>query len=167
MTTAGQSERPKRMLVIDDNKGWCEIVGVMANSLGYSVEAVGSPDEAYMKLAQAQQEGSPFRLAIVDMRFEIGDYNVSLGKDVIKTIKDNYPQTACILSSGEKLTPGDVLDLRDDYGLDYCLPKVDIERDKLISIRLPADSVPWPSSEGARSTTCPSTYAVATMWLPL
>jgi CheY-like chemotaxis protein len=131
MTTAGQPERPKRMLVIDDNKGWCEIVGVMANSLGYSVEAVGSPDEAYVKLAQAQQEGFPFRLAIVDMRFEIGDYNVSLGKDVIKTIKDNYPQTACILSSGEKLTPGDVLDLRDDYGLDYCLPKVDIERDKL------------------------------------
>lgn|GEM_PF-2374277 len=131
MLTREQSKNTKKIIVIDDNQAWCEIVKTMAGSIGYVVESVGTPEDAYIKIKRADQEGIPFRVAIVDMRFEVGEYNVSLGRDVIKTIKDNYPQIACILSSGEKLSPGSVLDLRDDYGLDYYLPKTDIERDAL------------------------------------
>jgi CheY-like chemotaxis protein len=131
MATTKQSEKAKRIILIDDNKDWCEIVRRMGKNLGYIVESVSNPEDAYTRIDEAHKEGYPFWVAIVDMRFEIGEYNISLGRDVIKTIKDNYPQMACILSSGEKLSPGSVLDLRDDYGLDYYLPKTDIERDAL------------------------------------
>jgi hypothetical protein len=65
------------------------------------------------------------------MRFEFGKIEISLGRDVIKLIKDNYPEIACVLSSGENFSPNDVLDLRDYYGLDYYLAKTDIDRDAL------------------------------------
>jgi len=131
MTATEQSEIAKKIILIDDNKEWCEIIKRMGKNLGYIVEPVNNPEDAYARIEQAHKDGFPFWVAIVDMRFEIGEYNISLGRDVIKTIKDNYPQIACILSSGEKLSPGSVLDLRDDYGLDYYLPKTDIERDAL------------------------------------
>jgi len=131
MTAMEQPDKEKRIIVIDDNPDWCEVVRRMAKGLEYNVDSAGDPDEAYAKMEKAKLEGSPYRLAIVDMRFEIGEYKISLGRDVIRTIKDKYPQTACILSSGETHSPKDVLDLRDDYGLDYYLPKIDIERDAL------------------------------------
>lgn len=131
MNITGQLETPKRIIVIDDNEKWCEIVKVMAKNLGYHVESVGSPGDAYRCMDKAVKEGFPFRVAIVDMRFEMEEFEVSLGRDVIKTIKDNFPQTACILSSAENFKPKDVLDLRDDYGLDYYLAKTDINRDEL------------------------------------
>jgi CheY-like chemotaxis protein len=126
-----QPENEKRMIVIDDNQSWCDVVRKMGKGLGYNVDSVNTPEDAYELIEKARNEGVPFRLAIVDMRFEIGSYNISLGRDVIKTIKDYYPEMACILSSGEKLSPSDVLDLRDDYDLDYYLAKTDIERDAL------------------------------------
>ena len=131
MSTIEQPEKENRMIVIDDDQAWCEIVRKMARGLGYSVESVNNPEDAYALIEKARNERVPFRLAIVDMRFEIGKYDISLGRDVIKTIKDCYPEMACVLSSGEKLSPSDVLDLRDDYGLDYYLAKTDIERDAL------------------------------------
>ena len=131
MNTTGQLETPKRIIVIDDNEKWCEIVKIMATNLGYRVDFVGNPTDAYKLMEKAVKEGAPFRIAVVDMRFEMDEFEVSLGRDVIKTIKDNFPQTACILSSGENFKPKDILDLRDDYGLDYYLAKTDINRDEL------------------------------------
>lgn len=131
MPTIEPPEHEKRMIVIDDNQSWCDIVRKMAKGLGYNVDSVNNPEDAYELIEKARNDGAPFRLAVVDMRFEIGSYNISLGRDVIKTIKDYYPEMACILSSGEKLSPSDVLDLRDDYDLDYYLAKTDIERDAL------------------------------------
>lgn len=131
MGVSDQLESTKKIIVIDDNSDWCDIVKRMAGNLGYQVETVSNPEEAYVKIERSNQEGSLFRVAIVDMRFEQGGFDISLGRDVIKWIKDNYPQVACILSSAEKLSPGNVLDLRDDYSLDYYLPKTDIERDAL------------------------------------
>lgn len=131
MSAIKRSDREKRILVIDDNPDWCNVVKMMAESLGYAVETAGSPEAAYTNMEKASKEGMPFQLAIVDVRFEIGDIEISVGREIIKTIKENYSQTACILSSGQSFSPQDVLDLRDHYGLDYYLPKIDIDRDTL------------------------------------
>jgi hypothetical protein len=103
----------------------------MATRIGYKVDIVNTPEQAYALIEQADKSPSPFSIAIVDMRFEEGGYDISLGKDVINVIKENYPYIACILSSGEIFSPADVLDLRDYYYLDYYLPKTDLERDAL------------------------------------
>jgi len=120
-----------RLIIIDDNVDWCKIVKKMAVNIGYAVDVVNTPDQAYAKIEEADKSMSPFSIAIVDMRFEEGGYDVSLGKDVINVIKEYYPYIACVLSSGESFSPADVLDLRDNYGLDYFLPKTDLERDTL------------------------------------
>ena len=131
MTAMEQPGKGKRIIVIDDNQDWCDVVGKMAKGLGYAADSAGTPEDAYAKIEKAHKGGEPFRVAIVDMRFEVGKIEISLGRDVIKLIKDNYPEIACVLSSGETHSPKDVLDLRDDYGLDYYLAKTDIERDAL------------------------------------
>lgn len=132
MSTTVQPDKEKKIIVIDDNPDWCIAVNQWAAKLGYFVDSAGTPEDAYKKIARAQKDNAPFRIAIVDMRFEVDNIgNISLGRDVIKEIKDNYPYIACILSSGETHSPKDVLDLRDDYGLDYYLPKLEIDRDTL------------------------------------
>lgn len=117
-----------KIIIIDDDPDWCVLIKIMAQGLGHVVDSATTPEEAYIKIEQALGEGSPYQVAIVDMAFNIGVSNNSLGKEIMKTIKDNYPKTACILSSGQPLSPSDILDLRDEYGLDYYLVKNNAER---------------------------------------
>jgi len=126
-----ETTNKNKVIIIDDDHDWCNTVKTMCQALGYSAETSYSLEEAIVKIQNAQVENVLFSVAIVDMRFEVGHVKVRRGKEVIKFIKDNHPYIACIISSGEGLTPADVLDLRDDYGLDYCLPKDEIEVDTL------------------------------------
>ena len=117
-----------KIIIIDDDPDWCVLIKIMAQGLGHVLDSAVTPEDAYAKIEQAQMEGSPYQVAIVDMAFNIGVNNNSLGKEIMKTIKDQYPQIACILSSGQPLSPSDILDLRDEYGLDYYLVKNNAER---------------------------------------
>jgi len=128
MNVIRQSSNKIKIIIIDDDPDWCILIKMMAQGLGHVVDSAVTPEDAYAKIEHAQGEGSPYQVAIVDMAFNIGVRNNSLGKEIIKTIKDNYPQIACILSSGQPLSPSDILDLRDEYGLDYYLVKNNVER---------------------------------------
>lgn len=121
-----------KVIVIDDDHVWCDTVkDISTIALGYTVETSHSLEDAIVKIQEALTQNVPFSVAIVDMHFEVGKIQVRRGKEVIKHIKDNHPYIACIISSGIGLTPADVLDMRDDYGMDYCLPKEEIEVDTL------------------------------------
>jgi len=117
-----------KIIIIDDDPDWCTLINIMAQGLGYVLDSAITPEDAYAKIKQAQMEGSPYQVAIVDMAFNIGVNNNSLGKEIMRTIKDKYPQIACVLSSGQPFSPSDILDLRDEYGLDYYLVKHNAER---------------------------------------
>src|SRR6185295_1434563 len=51
--------------------------------------------------------------------------------NLIEEIKEHHPYMACVVASGEKVSPDAVLDLRDEHGLDYYLQKDRISREKI------------------------------------
>ncbi len=53
------------------------------------------------------------------MNFKSGDEEVLWGVYMIDYIKEHHPYIACVVASGEKALPDDVLDLRDEHQLDY------------------------------------------------
>ena len=131
MNSIRQSNNTIKIIIIDDDPDWCTLIKIMVQGLGHVIDAATTPEEAYAKIEQAQMDGSPYQVAIVDMAFNIGVSNNSLGKEIMRTIKDKHPQIACILSSGQPFSPSDILDLRDEYGLDYYLVKHNAERSTL------------------------------------
>ena len=112
---------PQKILIIDDDPLLQTLIGNMAEMLGYGWEAANSLQEAQQALKQADTRGQPFAVVTIDMKFEVGKDGVSMlmGKTILQQIKAQYPQTACIVISGAGLSAHEVLDLRDDYGLDY------------------------------------------------
>lgn len=120
-----------KVIIIDDNHDWCSTVKIMCQTLGYVADTSYNLEDAVVKIQNALTEDNPFSVAMVDMRFEVGAISVKRGKEVVKFIKESHPYIACIISSGAVLKPKEVLDLRDDYGVDYFLPKDEIEPDTL------------------------------------
>src|SRR4051794_26873182 len=122
-------ERTLRLIVIDDEPSWCTMFGHMARSLGHTLDAAHTPEEAKVIIQQAEAAHRPYAVAIVDLNFKIGKIALSRGQELIQYIKAHHPSTACIIASGQKVLPDSVLDLRDDYDLDYYVQKDRISLD--------------------------------------
>jgi len=133
-------ERNLRLIAIDDEHSWCTMLGHMARSLGHNLDAANSLEEAQVMVQQAEAAGRPYAVAIIDLNFRIGKIAMNRGQELIQYIKANHPSVACIVASGQKVLPDSVLDLRDDYDLDYYVQKdrisLDIFRKALRKARL-------------------------------
>jgi CheY-like chemotaxis protein len=112
-----------RLIVIDDNPTWCTILGHMVQSLGHSLDVAGTLEEAKVKISDAETADRRYAIAIIDMNFKVEGMELMRGQEVIEHIKTNHGYIACIVASGGMASPDYVLDLRDDYGLDYYVQK--------------------------------------------
>lgn len=121
-----------RILIVDDEVDWRNIISLMSNSLGYTPEVASTLNEATQKIQTAYQEGNPFNVVTLDVGFVVGHTSFQGGKQLLKQIKAQYADMACVMISGsEGITPDTVLDLRDEYGLDYYIQKDRLEPDLL------------------------------------
>lgn len=118
--------KPLRIIVIDDDPDWRKMLSDYTQLLGYDPDVADSLDDAKAKIGDAEKAGSAYSVALLDMNFEVGKTRIPVpqGKQVIKHIKAYHPYIACIMVSGStEVTPDFVLDLRDEYDLDYFLEK--------------------------------------------
>jgi DNA-binding NtrC family response regulator len=118
-------DKPLKILIIDDEPVWCESIGMCAELLGYMWESASSFEKAKIALKEAEEEGTPFSVATIDMAFEVGKRGTEtpLGKGILQYIKSKHPYIACIMVSGSPEVAHQVLDLRDDYELDSFISK--------------------------------------------
>lgn len=118
------ADRPHKILVIDDDQAWRNQIGIYAGQLKYNVETASSYEDAKSKLKEAEEEGTPFSVATIDMQFKVGEERTSTpcGEMILEHIKSEHPYVACIMISA-RTEADEVLDLRDDYDLDYYIPK--------------------------------------------
>lgn len=123
--TANPAEKPLKILIIDDEPDWCESIGICAELLGYMWESASSFEKAKTALKEAEEEGTPFSVATIDMAFEVGKRGTEtpLGKGILQYIKSKHPYVACIMVSGSPEVAHQILDLRDDYELDSFISK--------------------------------------------
>ena len=117
--------KPLKILIIDDEPDWCENIGTYAELLGHSWKSASSFEEAKIVIKKAEEDGTPFSVATIDMKFEVGKKGkeISLGTGILQYIKSNYPYIACIMVTASPEVADQSLDLRDDYELDYYISK--------------------------------------------
>lgn len=128
MTPAEQE--PIRVLIVDDDPDWRTTLCLTAEALGYTFDAVSTPEEAQLKLKSADDEHQPYSVAAIDMNFGIGTkIVVPRGKEIIRYLKKNHLHVACLVVTGVALSFDNVLDLRDEYDIDYLLQKDRIDLD--------------------------------------
>lgn len=123
--TIGPTAATIRLIAIDDDPEWCSLIEITAQSLGYLIDTAQSLEEAKLKIQEAEQKGMAYTVAIIDMNFEMGKKKIEFprGKEAVQYIKSHHASIACIMVSGSGVTPETVLDLRDDYDLDYYVQK--------------------------------------------
>ena len=128
-----RTARPHKVLIIDDEEIWRTNIRLFAKLLGYRSQAARSYEEVDAELRQAKEEGDPFSVATIDMRFKVGEGQTSspLGREILRYIKCAYPYVACIIVSGSGVPAHEILDLRDDDDLDYYVSKDRLDRDML------------------------------------
>lgn len=120
-----------RMLVIDDDEQWCKMLGHFVRSIGYTLDAAANFEEAQRMIGDAERVHRPYAIAIIDMNFKVGGFELVQGEEIVEYIKKNHPYMGCVVASVEKVLPDRVLDLRDHIGLDYYLQKDRISIDKV------------------------------------
>jgi DNA-binding NtrC family response regulator len=124
-----------RIIIIDDDQEWCTILSGLIRKLGYDSDLAHTVDEAKFRIAENDNDKArkPYLIAILDMNFETGKSNVEMprGKEMLEFIKNEHPYIACIMISGAGKDFDEILDLRDNYDLDYYLAKERVEIDKL------------------------------------
>ena len=146
------ANRQNKIIIIDDDREWCQVLGEMTSILGYNADKAHTLEEAQLRITEAEEKNVPYAIAILDMNFETGKSNieVSRGKEILKYIKGHYPHIACIMISGAGKDFDEILDLRDDYDLDYYLGKERVEIDKLSKALLKAKQRTNPLKNRAR-----------------
>ena len=124
------AERPRILIIDDDQKDRADI-GEYAESLGYQPKDACTVEDAKLRISEAEENKIPFTLATIDRNFETGQQKGGRfrEKSILRYIKSNYPYIACIMITGEPVRPDEVLDLRDDYDLDYYLEKARLDED--------------------------------------
>lgn len=118
--------RPLRIIIIDDEPDWQKTLEEYARFLEHRPDVSDSLVDAKIKISEAEIAGDPYSIALLDMNFEIGKTKIPVpqGTQIIKYIKTHHPYIACVMVSGSaEVTPDFVLDLRDEYDLDYFLEK--------------------------------------------
>lgn len=122
--TPPEATTPVKVLIVDDDPLFHKlIVPNIAKWGGYICQATADTDEAMRLIKAAEAENAPFSVVTIDMNFVVSNIEMPIGKTLIQDIKAEYPYIACIMVSGSGLSAHEVLDLRDDYGIDYYISK--------------------------------------------
>jgi DNA-binding NtrC family response regulator len=129
-----ESIKKRRIIIIDDEEDWGVMLKMMAESRGYIAEYVNKPQDAREKIKLAHDKGEPYLIATIDRKFKIGEKGIEIarGVEVLDFIKEHYEYIACIMVSGDSVSPEEILDLRDNHNLDYFLQKDRVEIDSLL-----------------------------------
>lgn len=112
-----------KILIIDDKSLFHSLIGANVELLGFNWQAAHTVDQALLTIKEAEVKQEPFAVVTIDLNFEIEENEMPVGKLILQQIKTKYPHIACIIISGSGLSPHEVLDLRDNYGLDYYISK--------------------------------------------
>lgn len=123
-----------KLLIIEDDPEWTGVVEMNAKMLGYMVQSAANMTQAQTLLKQAEASREPFDVATIDYLFRLGQSQKesSLGKQILQYLRDTHPYVARIVLTGSnRLTADVVLDLRDDYDLDYFIEKTNLDTDSL------------------------------------
>lgn len=125
------ADKPLKILIIDDEPDWRENIGTCAELLGHDWKSASSFEEAKIAIKEAEEDGTPFSVATIDMAFEVGRRGTEtpLGKGILRYIKSKHPYIACIMVSGSPEVAHQVLELRDDYELDDYISKDRLDLD--------------------------------------
>jgi len=127
------TSKPGKILIIEDDEGRRKDIRLLAESLGYEVETAASPWEAELELRKAEEDGSPFSVATIDMHFKVEKEGMSSprGTKILRYIKSKHPYVACIMISGVPAYAHEILNLRDDDDLDYYVSKDMLDEETL------------------------------------
>lgn len=123
-----------KLLVVEDEQDWRDIIATSARILGYTVVTASNFTELQAALSKAEASDDPFTAATIDFMFNVsGGQKESLqGKQILRYIRTNYPNIACITITGARdITPDQILDMRDEYDLDYYIYKPTLDADSL------------------------------------
>jgi CheY-like chemotaxis protein len=120
-----------RLLLVDDDQDYCTNMRILVAALKHSVDVANTIEDAQHKLRQAESEGAPYAIAIIDMNFKRGRTTFVQGTQLIDHIHAHHPYVACVVASGDRVEPDKVLDLRDEHQLDYYLQKERISPEKI------------------------------------
>lgn len=114
---------PPRILIVDDEDPFCQMLARFVELTRCEPMIAHGHNEAIQYIRNAEKENRPFSLVTIDMRFEgQGHYGLQ-GSWILSEIKSLHPYIACVVISGETVTPEEVLGYRDTYDLDYFLQK--------------------------------------------
>jgi CheY-like chemotaxis protein len=122
-----------KLIVIDDDLDWCRTLSLVVRSIGHLLDIAQTLEDAKKQLIEAEEQQAPYVAAFIDMNFEMpvsaGSRPLALpfGQEAIRYIKTNHPRIACIMVSGDTMSPDQVLDLRDEFDLDYYVQKDRLE----------------------------------------
>jgi DNA-binding NtrC family response regulator len=155
------ASKPLKILVIDDESDWCDTIGTYAELLGHDWESARSFEEAKIAIKEAEEGGTPFSVATIDMAFEVGEKGKSpLGKGILQHIKSKHPYIACIMVTGSPEVAHQLLELRDNYQLDSYISKDRFEQDTFAeAIAKAMKRVRPPGNEGVVKEATPASTA--------
>ena len=116
--------KPK-ILIIDDDESFCQLISRYVEMFSCEPDIATNRDSAIELLENSVLSGTPYSVVTIDMRLEEGDevYKKFQGVELLQFIKVEHPLTGCLILSGESLSYDEILDLRDNYGMDYILAK--------------------------------------------
>ncbi len=114
-----------RLILMEDDLEYSRGLVETVRDLGHYIDVTSMLDEFKALLQTEEREGRSYDVALLDMNIATGSKRIEtpIGKRAIRYVKQNYPHIACIMISGSLNRPEEVLDLRDDYDLDYYISK--------------------------------------------
>jgi PAS domain S-box-containing protein len=114
---AGTGKPEGRVLVLDDEEMILSLVKQILTKYGYEVVITSDGTETLSSFEQAQQEGRPFDVVVLDLTIPGGKG----GKEVIQELRSRDPNIHAIVSSGYYNDP--VLANYRQYGFSGMVPK--------------------------------------------
>lgn len=85
-----------RVLVMEDDPAIRALLADILDLLGYEVKISSEGEEALRLYAEAETEGKPFAVVIMDLTIPGG----MGGREAVQLLKENYPEARAIVSSG-------------------------------------------------------------------
>ncbi len=124
-----------KALIIDDEQIFHDLIGEYFKLLSIDYTAVYSFDEAAKEIVKASKDGKPFSIVTIDNELKIGNSTYRLGKNVLQRLKLGsefaHLNLGCIMITATRFSEREVLNLRDKFGLDYFIPKDELDIESL------------------------------------
>ncbi len=111
-----------RALVVEDNRGWQDILAEILADMGLTVDVAGDSRHASAHIA-----ASPHRLAVVDLSLRADDEGNQEGLQILAALRENDPRCAAVLLTGFATVEIAVAALK-DFGAWTCLRKESFRR---------------------------------------